>query len=49
MEELLKAYGKKRQKDLGAPLELHPATRKMLQKLKRPNCSPLRRKNHRVS
>jgi hypothetical protein len=31
MEELLKAYGKKRQKDLGAPLELHPATRKMLQ------------------
>jgi len=31
MEELLKAYGKKRQEDLGAPLELHPATRKMLQ------------------
>src|SRR3954470_9421274 len=31
IEELLKAYGKKRQADLGAPLELHPATRKMLQ------------------
>src|SRR4051812_48306638 len=31
IEELLKAYGKKRQDDLGAPLELHPATRKMLQ------------------
>jgi len=31
IEELLKAYGKKRQQDLGAPVELHPATRKMLQ------------------
>src|SRR5215212_3736914 len=31
IEELLKAYGKKRQEELHAPLELHPATRKMLQ------------------
>ena len=31
IEELLKAYGKKRQEDVGAPLDLHPATRKMLQ------------------
>ena len=26
MEELLKAYAKKRQEEAGSPLELHPAT-----------------------
>src|SRR5215216_1922116 len=31
IEELLKAYGRKREEELGVPLELHPATRKMLQ------------------
>src|SRR6266480_5605431 len=31
MEELLKAYAKKRQEEAGSPLELHPATRKVLQ------------------
>jgi len=31
IEELLKAYGKKRREDVGAPLEMHAATRKLLQ------------------
>jgi hypothetical protein len=31
IEELLKAYAAKRQDEAGAPLELHPATRKLLQ------------------
>ena len=31
MEELLKAYAKKRQDEAGAPFELHPATRRLLQ------------------
>src|SRR5262249_25562886 len=31
MEELLKAYARKRRQDAGAPLELHPATRQLLQ------------------
>ncbi len=31
MEELLKTYAKKRQDEAGAPFELHPATRKLLQ------------------
>ena len=31
IEELLKAYGRKRREDSGAPLEIHPATRKLLQ------------------
>jgi hypothetical protein len=31
IEELLKAYGKKRTEDSGAPLEMHPATRKLFQ------------------
>src|SRR5262245_57727361 len=31
IEDLLKAYGKKRTEDRGAPFELHPATRKLLQ------------------
>src|SRR5260221_4983998 len=31
MDELLKSYAKKRRADAGAPLELHPATRRMLQ------------------
>src|SRR5512134_2050762 len=31
IEELLKAYAKKRREDRGAPLEIHPATRKLLQ------------------
>jgi len=31
IEELLKAYAKKRREDAGAPFELHPATRKLLQ------------------
>lgn len=31
IDELLKAYAKKRREDAGAPTEMHPATRKMLQ------------------
>src|SRR5687768_9917112 len=31
MDELLKAYAEKRRQDAGAPLELHPATRRLLQ------------------
>src|SRR5438552_14896457 len=31
MDELLKGYAKKRRADAGAPLELHPATRGLLQ------------------
>src|SRR5438874_6685066 len=31
IEELLKAYAKKRQEEAGAPFEMHPATRKLLQ------------------
>ncbi|HVR34571.1 MAG TPA: hypothetical protein VMS21_01840 [Methylomirabilota bacterium] len=31
IDPLLKAYGRKRRKDAGEPLELHPATRRMLQ------------------
>src|SRR5712692_1133074 len=31
MDELLKSYAKKRRADAGAPLELHPATRRLLQ------------------
>src|SRR5258706_15523864 len=31
IEERLRAYAKKRRDDAGAPLELHPATRRMLQ------------------
>src|SRR5205809_992969 len=31
IEELLKAYAKKRREEMGAPMELHPAVRKMLQ------------------
>jgi hypothetical protein len=31
MDELLKSYAKKRRADAGAPLELHPATRRMFQ------------------
>ena len=31
IEELLKGYAKKRRDELGAPIELHPAVRKMLQ------------------
>lgn len=31
MDELLKAYAKKRRDEAGAPLELHPATRNLLQ------------------
>src|SRR5712664_2452194 len=31
MDELLKSYAKKRREDAGAPLELHPATRRLLQ------------------
>jgi len=31
MDELLKSYAKKRREEAGAPLEMHPATRKMLQ------------------
>ncbi len=31
IEELLKVYAKKRREDAGAPLELHPATRNLLQ------------------
>src|SRR6185436_8628723 len=30
MEELLRAYAKKRQDDSGGPLDLHPATRRLL-------------------
>lgn len=31
MDDLLKAYAKKRQDEAGAPLEMHPATRRLLQ------------------
>src|SRR2546421_491326 len=31
IEELLKRYAKKRREEMGAPMELHPAVRKMLQ------------------
>src|SRR5688572_24609064 len=31
IEELLKSYSRKRRDDAGAPLEMHPATRRMLQ------------------
>src|SRR6267143_454665 len=31
IEELLKAYAKKRREEMSAPIELHPAVRKMLQ------------------
>src|SRR5436305_13435790 len=31
IEELLKSYAKKRRDEMGAPIELHPAVRKMLQ------------------
>src|SRR5262245_41516034 len=31
IEKLLRAFGKKRRDDAGAPLELHPATRRLLQ------------------
>jgi hypothetical protein len=31
IEELLKSYSRKRREDAGAPLEMHPATRRMLQ------------------
>src|SRR6266702_8011297 len=31
IDELLKGYAKKRREDAGAPLELHPATRRLLQ------------------
>src|SRR6266699_1883911 len=31
MEELLKAYAKKRREEAGAPFEIHPATRNLLQ------------------
>src|SRR6266852_4804213 len=31
MDELLKSYAKKRRADAGAPLELHPATRRLFQ------------------
>ena len=31
MEELLKAYAEKRRKDAGAPFDMHPATRRLLQ------------------
>src|SRR3989442_846375 len=31
IEELLKAYAKKRREEMGAPIELHPTVRKMLQ------------------
>jgi hypothetical protein len=31
IEHLLRAYGQKRREDAGAPLEMHPATRRMLQ------------------
>src|SRR5688500_8886622 len=31
IEELLHAYSRKRREDAGAPLEMHPATRRMLQ------------------
>ena len=31
IDELLKAYAKKRREDAAAPLEMHPATRKLLQ------------------
>src|SRR5688572_23526371 len=31
IEELLHAYSRKRREDAGAPLEVHPATRRMLQ------------------
>src|SRR5437764_15327255 len=31
IEELLKTYAKKRREEMGAPIELHPATRKMWQ------------------
>ena len=31
MEELLKAFAQKRREQSGAPFELHPATRKLLQ------------------
>lgn len=45
IEELLRAYGRKRQGELGAPLELHPVTRKMLQRevaKSRPGIAPQR-------
>src|SRR6186997_3416051 len=31
MDDLLKTYAKKRRDEAGAPLDLHPATRKLLQ------------------
>src|SRR2546428_5581319 len=31
MEELLKAYAEKRRKEAGAPFDMHPATRRLLQ------------------
>src|SRR5437899_11089473 len=31
IDELLKAYAKKRREEMGTPIELHPAVRKMLQ------------------
>ena len=31
IEKLLRRYGKKRRDDAGTPLELHPATRRLLQ------------------
>src|SRR5206468_12506038 len=31
MDEVLKAYAKKRREDAAGPVELHPATRKLLQ------------------
>src|SRR3954468_16845893 len=46
IEELLKAYAKKRREEMGAPVELHPATRKMLQaevERQRPAPAPERR------
>src|SRR5690349_22070501 len=31
MDDLLKSYAKKRQEEAGAPAEMHPATRRLLQ------------------
>src|SRR5437762_2364855 len=31
IDDLLKSYARKRREDAGAPIEMHPATRKMLQ------------------
>src|SRR5262245_60687962 len=43
MEELLKAYARKRRQDAGAPLELRPATRQLLQaEVKRSRPPPAR-------